>query len=210
MLARPLAAAFALLTVVPLCALFGSGCMAPRRPDGGRGLLQPGAPLPDLAGEDQNGKTHRLQAVSGRPVVVYFYPMDDTPGCTKEACAFRDVWARYQSANVALFGVSHDSRESHAAFATKHRLPFPLIDDTSGIWARAFGVRRRGGLYERVTFLAGPTGELAKTYPAVDPGVHAAQVLSDIGDLARASNPHDVSAAARAAPTRVDYGSGPP
>ncbi|KYF64849.1 bacterioferritin comigratory protein, partial [Sorangium cellulosum] len=126
---------------------------------------------------DQNGAIQRLSDQRGRAVVVYFYPKDGTPGCTEEACAFRDAWDRFKQANVQVFGVSPDTRESHEAFATEHRLPFPILVDTDQTWAHAFGVPTRLGSMARVTFLIDPDGKVAKVYPDVDPGVHADEVL---------------------------------
>lgn len=161
-----------------------TACASTQRPDGGEGMLQRGAPVPALSGTDQNGVKHSLAELGARPAVVYFYPKDATPGCTKEACAFRDAWDKYQAANVAVFGVSNDDRASHAEFASEHHLPFPLIDDSSGDWAKAFGVKSTLGFYSRVSFLIA-NGKVAKVYPDVDPGVHAAQVLADAAALKR-------------------------
>jgi thioredoxin-dependent peroxiredoxin len=158
------------------------GCPPPQRPDGGTGLLPVGALAPDLAGQDQNGKEHRLRqdaAAPTAPTVVYFYPMDGTPGCTKEACAFRDAWKKYEAAGVRLYGVSSDDVESHKGFATKHELPFTLIADPEHKWATAFGVSVTLGMFSRVSFLIGPDGKVAKVYPDVDPGIHADEVLAD-------------------------------
>lgn len=150
-----------------------------RRAAAGESMLAVGASTPELVGVDQAGATHRLSETRGHPTVVYFYPMDETPGCTKEACAFRDVWSQYEKANVRIFGVSRDDKESHEKFATKYKLPFPLIADTDGTWAAAFGVPRMFGRYSRVSFLLGSDGKVLKVYPNVDPGVHAASVLAD-------------------------------
>ncbi|MFO0658664.1 MAG: redoxin domain-containing protein [Polyangiaceae bacterium] len=161
-----------------------AGCGEARRPDGGVGLLPEGALAPEVSGVDQNGNAVALGALKGKPVVVYFYPADGTPGCTKEACAFRDVWKRYESAGVALLGVSTDDRASHQKFAQEHSLPFPLIDDSQRSWARAFGVSTTMGMVSRVTFLIGRDGRVAKLYRSVDAGVHANQVLTDVASLA--------------------------
>ena len=146
-------------------------------------LLAVGAPLPNLEGLDQWGKPHRLSEGKGHPTVVYFYPKDGTPGCTKEACAFRDVWQRYQQQGVLLYAVSRDDRTSHEHFAQEQRLPFPLIADVDGHWASTFGVPSHLGMSTRVSFLFDAQGRLAHVYPKVDPGVHANQVLADIAAL---------------------------
>jgi len=170
-----------LSSIAGVAALVLSGCASPQRPDGG--LITEGSQAPDVVGVDQQGVEHRLKDLRGHPCVVYFYPKDQTPGCTREACAFRDVWRRYQEAEVAVLGVSSDTRESHRRFAEKHALEFPLIADADGTWARAFGVKATMGLYQRVSFLIAPDGKIAKVYDAVDPGVHAVEVLEDAARL---------------------------
>lgn len=155
------------------------GCGATRRPDGGEGLLPIGSDAPALSAVDQNGKEHRLADEKGRPVVVYFYPKDGTPGCTKEACAFRDAWDRFTAANVQVFGVSTDDAKSHEEFAKEQKLPFPILADPDGKWMSAFGVPSRLGMASRVSFLVDAKGKIAKVYPNVDPGIHADEVLKD-------------------------------
>jgi peroxiredoxin Q/BCP len=146
-------------------------------------LLAVGATIPDLTGTDQHGVQHRLAGSAGHPLLVYFYPKDATPGCTKEACAFRDVWKRFEKRGVTLYGVSRDDQASHAKFAAKYQLPFPLIADPDGAWERAFDVPERNGKSTRVSFLFDARGRLAHVYPRVDPGVHAEQVLGDVAQL---------------------------
>lgn len=143
-------------------------------------LLPVGAPAPaDLSAVDQNGETHRLADSKGTITVVYFYPKDATPGCTKEACAFRDVWDRYKAAGIQVFGVSADDQASKAEFAKEHKLTFPLLADPDKRWIDAFHVPTTLGMASRVTFLFDRELRVAKVYPDVDPGVHAAQVLAD-------------------------------
>ncbi len=154
-------------------------CGAARRPDGGEGLLPIGSDAPVLSATDQNGAKHSLADEKGHPVVVYFYPKDGTPGCTKEACAFRDVWDKYKAAGVQVFGVSTDDSKSHEEFAKEQKLPFPLLVDPNGEWLRAFGVPTRLGMASRVSFLIDARGKVAKVYADVDPGVHADEVLKD-------------------------------
>ncbi len=146
---------------------------------GGASRLSEGATAPSLVAQAHDGTKVNLSELGGRPTLVFFYPKDGTPGCTKEACAFRDVWERYQAAGVAIIGVSADSAESHRAFATEHGLPFPLIADEEGTWSTAFGVNTTLGMTSRESFLIGPDGTIAKVYPGVDPGVHASEVLRD-------------------------------
>lgn len=155
-----------------------------RRPDGGgAGLLPVGAVAPDVRGEDQTGAVQRLSAERGHPVVLYFYPKDGTPGCTREACAFRDAWDRFEAAGARVWGLSADSLESHAAFAREHRLRFPLLSDPELRWARAFGVGSTLGLAHRVSFLIDAEGRVRKVYPDVDPAIHATELLADIAAL---------------------------
>lgn len=159
-------------------------CGAVQRPDGGTGLLPVGAPAPDLMGTTRTGERMRLSSARGHTVVVYFYPMDATPGCTREACAFRDTFDRYAALGVTIFGVSQDSAQSHRRFSQRERLPFPLVADEDGSVSRAYGVPSRIGLSSRVTFLVDGSGRVARVWPDVDPGVHANQVLAAIAELA--------------------------
>jgi peroxiredoxin Q/BCP len=171
------------VAALALASVLGAGCGAVKRPDGGTGLLGVGATPPDLHASDQDGAARSLSAERGHPVVVYFYPKDATPGCTKEACAFRDAWARYQAAHVQVFGVSADSVASHAEFAKAERLPFPILADPEHTWSAAFGVPTTLGMNKRVSFLLDKDGKVAKVYPDVDPGVHADRVLGDAAAL---------------------------
>jgi peroxiredoxin Q/BCP len=172
-----------LLSVLPAALLgaaaLSAGCGATTRPDGGEGLLPVGATVPDLSAKDQKGATRRLSDERGHALIVYFYPKDETPGCTKEACAFRDAWDKFKAANVQIFGVSTDDEASHAEFAKKEKLPFPLLADPEGAWVKAFGVSTTLGMASRVSFLIDGAGKVAKVYPDVDPGVHADEVLKD-------------------------------
>jgi peroxiredoxin Q/BCP len=160
-----------------------SACGAPQRPDGGKGLLPEGATAPALQATDQDGTVRSVSGERGHFLVVYFYPKDATPGCTAEACAFRDFSKKYEAAGVKIFGVSSDDQASHKRFATDHHLDFPLLADPDGVWASAFGVSRTLGMDARVTFLLDGAGKIVKVYPNVDPGVHAEQVLGDAAAL---------------------------
>ena len=169
--------------LAPLLPLLAGACGAPQRPDGGRGLLPVGSPAPEVSAPDQDGRLHRLRDDRGQVVVVYFYPKDSTPGCTREACAFRDAWDRLSRGGVVVFGVSTDDQASHARFAREHRLPFPLLADTDRTWVTAFGVPVRLGMASRVSFLFDKEGRVAKVYPDVDPAVHASRILADAATL---------------------------
>ena len=160
-----------------LLSLVGA-CGPIARPDGGKGLLPVGAMAPEVVGETPSGSLARLSAARGHPSVVYFYPKDETPGCTKEACAFRDAFARFEAQHVTIFGVSRDSAESHREFRTQHALPFPLVSDEEGDVALSYGVPSTLSMTSRVTFLVGPDGRVVRVWPDVDPGVHANEVLA--------------------------------
>jgi peroxiredoxin Q/BCP len=162
-----------------------AGCYStPRRPDGGEGMLAPGASAPDVEAFDVHDQSTRLSSLRGEPAVVYFYPKDGTPGCTKEACAFRDAWQKFARAHVAVIGVSSQSRESHRAFQTEHQLPFPLVPDEAGTVQRAYGVSKGLFGYARVSFLVDAKGTIARVWPDVDPAVHADEVLAAAASLA--------------------------
>jgi peroxiredoxin Q/BCP len=142
-----------------------------------------GDPAPALVATASNGTKIDLAAIakSGKHVVVYFYPKDDTPGCTKEACAFRDAWTKLQKGNVQVIGISADDDASHKAFAEKHKLEFPLVADVDTSIAKRFGVPVKNGYESRVSFLIGPDGKIKKVYPKVDPAVHCDEILADAG-----------------------------
>ncbi len=146
-------------------------------------LITAGTRAPDFSLPDQTGALRTLAAEAGHPVVLYFYPRDATPGCTTEACAFRDSWNRYEEAGARVYGVSMDDVESHRAFAEEHELPFPLLADVDGSLARAYGVDTEGGHARRVTFLITEDGTVHQVFDLVDPAVHADEVLRAIADL---------------------------
>ena len=136
---------------------------------------------------DQDGKTHALSDYLGRYVLIYFYPKDDTPGCTKEACAIRDAMPEFKNTDLAVLGVSPDSVASHKKFAEKYGLPFTLladeghaVADTYGVWGRKKFMGREYDGILRTSFLIAPDGTLAKVYENVKPEAHAAEVLADL------------------------------
>jgi len=168
-------------------------CTAAKRPDGGEGLLPVGAAAPDVVGHDATQQEVRLSAMRGKPVVVYFYPQDGTPGCTKEDCAFRDAWKRYETAEVGVIGVSTNSADRHREFQKKEKIPFALASDDSGTVGSAYGVKKNLWGYDRVSFLIDRDGKIAHVWPSVDPGVHADEVLRE----AAALPPKQAAAASR-------------
>ena len=149
-------------------------------------LIEPGKKAPAFTLKDQDGKTHKLSDYEGRPVVLYFYPKDDTPGCTTEACAFRDDVFKFKKMGVAIVGVSVDDVASHKAFAEKHSLPFTLLADSDKAVAKSYGVLvdyKGTELASRQTFLIDPEGVVAKHYPKVDPDGHSPEVIADLEAL---------------------------
>jgi peroxiredoxin Q/BCP len=153
------------------------------RPDGGQGLLPLGAPAPNVSGRDLRGRTLRLDEARGHAAVVYFYPKNETPGCTKEACAFRDRFDQFETRGVRVFAISQDSEASHQQFRTKYKLPFALVSDPDGVAAKAYGVGTMLGLTARVTFIVDPAGRIAHVFPDVDPALHADEVLAEVSKL---------------------------
>lgn len=143
--------------------------------------LQLADKAPAFTASDQNGTVHALEDYAGRWLLLYFYPKDDTPGCTKEACGFRDQFSALQP-RVMVLGVSKDSAESHAKFSAKFTLPFPLLADPDQSLIAAYGAD--GIAYpKRVSFLINPEGIIAKIYDTVDCDTHAAKVLEDISHM---------------------------
>ncbi|HEX2880069.1 MAG TPA: peroxiredoxin [Polyangiaceae bacterium] len=148
-------------------------------------LIAVGSPAPELVGVAPDGKRVALSTLRGQPVVVYFYPKDNTSGCTTEACGFRDAYGQYQLRHVEIFGVSRDSKESHEEFRREHKLPFVLVADSNGSIAKAYGVGSIFGLNARVTFLIGPDGKVARVWPDVTPATHPKEVLAAVDSLPR-------------------------
>jgi thioredoxin-dependent peroxiredoxin len=142
-------------------------------------ISERGQPLPDVEFVTESGERLPSANLAGSKTVLYFYPKDDTPGCTKEACAFRDRMPDYREANVRIYGVSLDSPESHRRFREKHGLNFPLLTDEDGRASEALGVLGERGNAKRVTFLLDPQGKIAKVYPEVSPETHADEILED-------------------------------
>ena len=149
--------------------------------------LKPGDKAPEFTAPNQDGETVSLSGFRGKHVVLYFYPRDDTPGCTKEACGFRDVWAEFGKKGAVVMGVSTDPVKSHAKFIAKFKLPFVLLSDEDKRIVQAYGVwgekRFMGRKYlgtHRVTFLIDPEGKIKRVWPGVKPEEHAQEVLAAI------------------------------
>lgn len=144
------------------------------------GLLSVGDKAPDIQATAHNGTAVKLRELAGKPVVVYFYPKDDTPGCTVEAQGLRDEWSGLETTGAVVIGVSTDDNASHKAFAEKHSLPFLLLPDPKGEIAQAFGVPVTLGYAKRVTFVIGKNGNITKVFSDVSPKGHAKEVLAAI------------------------------
>jgi peroxiredoxin Q/BCP len=145
--------------------------------------VQKGDPAPDFELKDQRGQLHSIEDYRGRWVALYFYPKDDTPGCTTEACEFRDNIFAFKDLDCQILGVSLDDEDSHKEFSEKYDLPFPLLADTDGMAADAYGVRTKMlgmSVAKRQTFLIDPEGIVAKHYANVDPKSHSRELLADL------------------------------
>jgi thioredoxin-dependent peroxiredoxin len=167
-----------------LALLVLASCAARDRPPDNPPRLEPVSAAPDFTAPDETGTPRSLGEFRGHPLVLYFYPKDGTPGCTREACAFRDEWQRIRATGAELLGVSLDSVESHARFKAQHALPFPLLSDTDGHVLRAYGVPKlESGYASRTTFIIDAQGIIRRIFPEVDPAVHVDQVLSVLAQM---------------------------
>ena len=147
-------------------------------------MPQQGQQLPDVEFITEGGDRLSAGDLGGRKTVLYFYPKDDTSGCTKEACAFRDRMGDYEGAGIQVYGVSLDSPESHRRFREKYNLNFSLLTDEDGRAAEALGVLRENRKRtNRVTFLLDADGRIARVYPEVSPETHADEILEDAASL---------------------------
>jgi peroxiredoxin Q/BCP len=147
--------------------------------------LKVGDKAPEFRGPASGGKDVALSDFKGKKVILYFYPKDDTPGCTKEACGFRDDFAQFEKKGSVILGVSTDPLKAHEKFVSKFKLPFILISDADkkivqayGVWGEKTFMGRRYQGTHRVTFLIGPDGRIRNIWPAVKPEEHAAEVLA--------------------------------
>ena len=152
-------------------------------------MLKEGSTAPAFKTKDANGETVSLKDLRGQKVVLYFYPKDDTPGCTKEACSFRDSFSQFKKKGIAVLGVSPDSEAKHQKFVTKYKLPFTLLADTDKSIVEAYGVwgekKFMGRTYmgvHRTTFLIDEKGKIKKIFEKVKPEDHANEVLEAFAD----------------------------
>jgi thioredoxin-dependent peroxiredoxin len=152
--------------------------------------LREGDKAPAFSVPDQDGRTRTLDEYAGEWLLLYFYPKDDTPGCTTEACTFRDEFEAFDDAGVTVVGVSTDSVKSHGKFALKHKLPFTLLADEEkkiveayGVWGKKKFLGREYMGTNRRSFLIDPKGKIAKVYEIVRPAQHAQEVLADVEEL---------------------------
>ncbi|MBL1178341.1 thioredoxin-dependent thiol peroxidase [Pantanalinema sp. GBBB05] len=150
-------------------------------------VLNPGDPAPDFSLPDGKGNLVRLSDLKGQRVILYFYPRDNTPGCTKEACGFRDAYAQFQAQGIVILGISTDDAKSHEKFTNKFQLPFPLLSDAEGQVATTYGCyglkKFMGKEYmgiTRTTFIIDSDGRIEKVYKKVKPESHAEEVLAEL------------------------------
>lgn len=153
-------------------------------------MLDVGNPAPNISLVSDTGETISLSALRGKPVVLYFYPKDDTPGCTRQACGVRDSWESFEQAGATVLGVSPDGEASHVKFKEKYSLPFTLLSDPEREAAKAFGVWVEKKSYgktsmgiERTAFVIGPDGTIAKILRRVNPDEHADKVLAALAEV---------------------------
>ncbi len=145
-------------------------------------MLEIHTEAPDFSLLDEKGEKHTLSQYQGKWVLLYFYPKDDTPGCTKEACSLRDHALEYEENDLVVLGVSKDTTESHEKFISKYKLPFTLLADTEQKVIQVYGANGAIGT-KRISYLINPDGEIEKAYPNVKPESHAEEVLQDLKNL---------------------------
>jgi len=153
-------------------------------------VIEPGRKAPAFSLKDQAGQTHKLSDYAGQPVILYFYPKDDTPGCTKEACAFQDNLPRFGKSKAAILGVSVLDEESKAKFAAKYSLTFPLLADPDHEVIDEYGAWQEKSMYgkkymgvARITYLIGPDGKVVKRWDGVKVDGHAEEVLAEVAKI---------------------------
>lgn len=153
-------------------------------------MIAEGLPAPDFSLPDQNGVMHALSQYKGSWVVVYFYPKDDTPGCTKEACGFRDSYSSFRDKKIVVLGISKDTVSSHDQFSHKYSLPFPILSNPEktvigmyGAWGKKKFLGREFEGVLRITVLVRPDGTVGKIFRSVTPSTHAEEILREIADM---------------------------
>lgn len=153
-------------------------------------FIEPGKKAPAFTLKDQDGQTYKLKDLAGAPVVLYFYPRDNTPGCTKQACAFRDRYEELQATDAQLFGISTDTAESHIKFRDKFELPFPLLVDEDHKMSEKYGAYREKNMYgkksmgiQRSTYVLDSAGKVVKVWKRVKVDGHDQQVLDVLAEL---------------------------
>lgn len=147
-------------------------------------VLAVGTTAPAFTTKDTNGNTVSLSDFAGKTVVLYFYPKDDTPGCTKEACSFRDAHEDYQGKDLVVLGVSVDDEASHQQFTQKFNLNFPLLADVDRSITQAYGVEAQKGDFiysKRTTYVIGGDGKISQVYETINTETHASDILADLG-----------------------------
>jgi len=144
--------------------------------------LEEGSAAPGFEAQNQDGETRKLSDHAGKWVLLYFYPKDDTPGCTKQACRLRDDYKQFKDAGVVIYGISRQGAESHRAFRAKHKLPFDLLVDEKGEIGKLYGIGSIPlvGMYKRQSVLIDPKGKIARFMDSVDPETHAQAILEQI------------------------------
>ncbi len=157
-------------------------------------MLDVGDKAPAFSLPDQSETIHKLSDYKGKWLLIYFYPKDDTPGCTKEACGIRDNFPTFKKMNAVVFGVSKDSPAKHQKFIDKYELPFTLLADESTEMIQAYGAWKEKSMYgktfmgiNRISYIVDPDGKIAKVYPKVKPAEHAQEVLEDLQELQKSA-----------------------
>ncbi|ABE49454.1 peroxiredoxin [Methylobacillus flagellatus] len=181
-----------MLKTLSILLMIGLAAFIILRPAHAASVPQPGSPAPGFTLLDAKKAQHRLTDYAGQWLVLYFYPKDDTPGCTKEACSFRDDLFQLEKLGAKVIGISVDDPESHAKFADKYSLPFPLLSDSDGKVADSYGALTNLGIIKiakRYTFLIDPQGNIAKTYLKVDTSRHSQEIIDDLKQL-KTAQPH--------------------
>lgn len=144
-------------------------------------MLPSGVDAPDFEAPAPDGRAWRLADLRGRAFVLTFYPKDETAGCIRQVCAYRDVWSEFEGAGVLVFGVSRDDADSHRTFAANRSLPYTLLTDATGEMHKAYDVGRTFGVTNRVSYLVGPDGRIQETYKGnLSPQAHAQRMLAAV------------------------------